>query len=132
MNYKFIRDGIEETVTREKWCWGVVYQDGTELKQFGDDGMFHQFKEINQDDIKMFVMYKPDEENKRIDMPVTNKQVFHFYRNVVLENGTRHLKVYVFGWIDITSGKRMYTFILPDDRCIITDDDIKQLSHYNI
>lgn len=134
--YKFInQDGVEEKVNPEKWSWGVVYNDGTELKQFDDNGYFHQFKEINQDEVKMFVMLQLEDIVKRIDIPLENYkqyQIFHFYRQFVLYNDNRRVKVYVFGWKDKYNGATSYNFILPDDRIITSPEDIKDLTNFNL
>lgn len=118
----------------ERWVWGVVYKDGTELKQFGDDGIFHQFGEINQEEVAMFVMYKFDDDSKRIDLPVEGKQIFHFYRNLVfdmLTEGERKVRAYCFGYKDKETGASAYHFILPDDRIVISDKDL-DLTKFNI
>ena len=132
MDYTFVREGIPETVTLERWGWGVVYRDGGELKQFGDDGIFHQFKEIEQERVEMMVMYRTDDPAKRIDMPVAEgTQLFHFYRNIVLNFGEgeneRRIRVYVFGWKK--DGVAAYNYILPDDRFVVSSEDIRVLKH---
>jgi hypothetical protein len=125
---KNAQDGFRLEVleaTPERFVWGVVYKDGTELKQFGDDGKFHQFQEIKQEEVAMFVMYRFSNPNIRIDMPVENKQIFHFYRNLILSAATeeeRRVKVYVFGYKD--GQHTSYHYILPDDRLVIADKDI--------
>lgn len=104
-----------------------------ELKQFGADGVFHRFAEIDQSKVEMFVMYKPDDPTKRIDMPVHGVQLFHFYRNLILRFGTpeeRRLRVYVFGYKN--GDNSAYHFILPDDRIIISNKDNVELERFNI
>lgn len=134
--YTFARDGVEEVVQPERWGWGVVYADGTELKQFGDDGRFHQFREINQEEVEMFVMYRLDDESKRIDVIVDSQtQVFHFYRNLILDVGAdmgRRVKVYVFGTKNAVTGATQYNYILPDDRLLKADHDLPDLTRYQI
>lgn len=110
----------------ERWVWGIVYKDGTEFKQFGDDGIFHQIGEINQDQIAMAVLYKPeDPENKRIDIPWKDgMKIIHKYRNLILNAGTedeiRH-KVYIFGYKN--GDQYHFNYILPDDRIIMSPTD---------
>jgi hypothetical protein len=121
------KDGVKIEAKLEVWGWGVVYKDKTELRQFGNDGVFHQFADIKQDEVAMFVMEKTDESGKRIDMAVEGKQVFHFYRNIVLNMLTpeqRKIRVYCFGWKDRETGATSYNFILPDDRVVIGDRDL--------
>lgn len=139
MQYKFLRKiedknstgGVryeEELVELEKWAWGVTYKDGSELKQFDDNGNFHQFAEINQDEVKMFTMYKTDpNENARFDIICEDVQYFHFYRNFMLENATVKIKVYVFGWKDKKTGACSYNYIFPDDRILSSNSDRLQL-----
>lgn len=137
MDYTFVRDGVPEAVELERWGWGVVYKDGTELKQFGDDGTFHQFKEVVQENVAMFVMYNtgdPVALKKRIDIPVVEgMQIFHFYRIVVLAGGSgeeRRVRCFVFGWK--LDGATTYTFILPDDRIIVSPTDAHKLTEYDL
>jgi len=117
----------------ERWAWGVVYKDGSELKQFDDIGKFHQFGEIQQENIDMFVMWKTDGTGKRIDMVCKEGvQIFHFYRNLILENGEIRKRVYVFGWKNKETGVCSYNYILPDDRLVTSDFDIENLLVFNL
>lgn len=140
MDYTFTRDGVDEKVTLERWIWGVMYKDGTELHQFDAFGKFHQFKEINVPEVKTFVMYRSDNMAVRIDMPVREgMQFFHFYRIMMLKelvgNGgemtsSRKVKVYVFGWK--RDGVASYNYILPDDRLLTADHDVPALIEYGV
>ena len=126
-------DGSVEEVQAERWGWGVVYKDDTELKQFNEDGSFHQFLEIQWDNVKFFTMYKLEDFSKRIDIPMSPEiQIFHFYKNLVLENSSRKIRVYVFGWKDKNSGSMVYNFILPDDRIVTASSNIPNLIDYGI
>ncbi len=133
MNYTFMRDGVEEKVELERWAWGVVYEDGTELHQFSEKGDFFQFGYIDQPRVKMFVMRRTDGAAGRIDMMVSGeRQLFHFYRHLVLQAGTpmeQRVKVYVFGWKE-RGGASMYHYILPDDRLITANEDIRDLTNF--
>lgn len=120
-----------EEVNPERWGWGVIYKDDTELKQFGDDGVFHQFREIETEKVKMFIMYQLDDMNKQIDMPISEgMQFFHFYRNIRTHYSTKFSRVYVFGFKK--NNVASYNFILPDDRIIISAVDNIDLSLFNI
>jgi len=133
MQYSFTQDGITENITPERWAWGVVYKDNTELHQFSGDGTFHQFKEVDQSQVKMFVMYELMG-SKRYDMAVVEgMQLFHFYRTLMLDQGTdvaRTVRVYVYGWKsgDATS----YNYIMPDDRLLTANHDLQDLTLYGI
>jgi len=136
MKYILKRDGKEIEAAPEIWTWGVIYKDGAELHQFEDGpecGTFHQFQEIKQDEVEMFVMIKTGAPWKRIDMVVEGKQIFHFYRNIILSAATseeRRIKIYCFGWKN-KNGETAYHFILPDDRIVISDKDL-DLTKFNI
>ncbi len=120
----------------ERWGWGIVYKDGTELKQFGDDGKFHQVGEINQDEISMAVLYKLDDLGKRIDIPWKDgMRLIHKYRNIVLnyngpEDQQRKVKIYVFGYKDGDSYS--YLFVLPDDRIVFSPTENLNLEEFGI
>ena len=125
--YKF----KDELVDTERWGWGVVYKDGRELKQFDDAGYFHQFKEIETENVAMFVMYKLDDDSKRIDMPISEgMQFFHFYRNIRPHYSETFKRAYIFGFKK--NGVASYNFILPDDRVIVSAVDNIDLSLFNI
>lgn len=131
----FVRDGVEEVVQAERWGWEVVYKDGAKFKQFGDDGMFHQFNEIRQEEVARFVMYKLDEPVKRHEILVDeDMQIFHFYRNFVFNMATElevKSRVYVFGWKSRTSGNGTFVSILPNDQTVILNNDI-DLHNYGL
>jgi len=121
-----------EIIEPERWVWGVVYEDDTELHQF-KDGVFNQIKKIDFDRVKMFTMYKFEEPNKRIDMIVNETmKVFHFYRNVKPYYSDIFLKVFVFGYKIKGTAETIYNFILPDDRIIITNKDNLDLVKFEL
>ena len=51
--------------TLERWCWGVVYNDGSEFHQFAPDGTFHRIGEVDQPRVNMFTLYRPDDMSRR-------------------------------------------------------------------
>jgi len=127
----FIENGKEIKVEIEKWCWGVIYNDDTELHQFDDKNNFHQFKEIKNEEVKMFVMYKNDDRKNRIDMPIHDgDKFFHFYTNVKAFYSDHFVKVYVFGIQH--KGVSTYHYILPDDRMIISTYRNIDLVQFNV
>lgn len=98
-----------------------------ELHQFQEDGSFHQFAEINQDEVELFSMFRLDDMSQRFDMLTQGKQIFHFYRHTIFSAATpeeRRAKVYCFGWKDKETGATAYHYILPNDRLVISDKDI--------
>ena len=127
-------EAVDEAVDLERWCWGVVYQDGEEFKQFGDDGVFHRVGEIDQDKVAMAVLIKPGEQTRRIDIPwKKGARLIHLYRHFIFAAGTpeeRREKVYIFGYRDgdICS----VAFVLPDDRVVMTDDQNYDIMKHDI
>ena len=129
--WTFVRDGVPEDVRRERWMWGVVYTDNTELLQFDNDGLFHQISEVDWKRVQLFVVF--DGNGKRIDMPVTpEQQMFFFYRNVRPQTEHEFKRVFVFGWKHRTTGSTVYNFILPDDRIIQSAYDNVDLPKFHV
>ena len=132
MIYKFNENGTEINIKPERWAWGIIYNDGTELKQFGDDGRFHQIKEIDQDRIKMAILYRLDDPEKRIDIPWRpGMKLIHKYRNIKPHYAEKFSRVYVFGY-KASKTVHHYTFVLPDDRMIISPADDVDLTKFNV
>lgn len=105
----------------ERWAWGVVYKDKTELHQFGPDGIFHQVKEIDQDRVEMFTLYETGSGNGRIDLLVPpGAKIVHLYKMYSLfdeqTKTRRKVRIYVHGYI--LNGTAHYNFILPDNRIV--------------
>jgi len=124
---------VDTEITPERWCWGVVYKDGSELHQFDNKGIFHQIKEIKMENVKLFSMYKLYDIKKRIDLVVMpDMQIFHFYRNIKPYYSDKFIKVYVFGYKIRGTSKTNYTFILPDDRIIIANKDNISLEKFEL
>ena len=133
MKYLFLRDGKPEEVAVERWVWGVIYKDNSELHQFDDKGNFHQIKEIKWEEVKMFTMYRSDDINKRIDLLVLpDMQVFHFYRNVRPAGQDKFIRIYVFGYKTRGSSEAVYNFILPNDRVLISNKDNVDLTKFEL
>lgn len=129
MEYKLPKTG--ETVALERWAWGAIYTDGTELKQFADDGIFHQIGEIEQDRLAMFVMYKPEDPKKRIDMPFKpGMKLVHVYKMCRPYYMQDFVRVYCFGY---NKGDQQHrVFILPDDRLIMADHENVDLPNFEL
>lgn len=132
--YKFHRIDKEknidewEDVQPELWRWEAVYNDSTSLKQFDDEGIFHQFEEIDQSKLLIFRMYSP--KVPQIYSVLFNPsfmKLIHFYRNTVLNTGTEQeikLKTYCFGYESNIKGvtTKVINMILPNNEMITTYD----------
>ena len=72
------------------------------LKQFGDDGIFHQFAEIDQTQLAMFKMISPESpQTYTLLFSDPSMKLIHFYRNTVLNAGSgdeKHIRLYCFGY----------------------------------
>lgn len=119
-NWVFMREGKAEKVALERWIWGVVYDDNTELHQFGNDGYFHQIGEVDQKRVKLFAMYQPNGTGDgRIDILIPEgKEVslIHKYKIYVFAAGTpeeRRDKVYAFGY-KVKGGHTHINYIMPN------------------
>lgn len=127
------QEGIKEEVQPERWQWRTVYDDGTELKQFGDDGVFHRIGEVDQDRTILFMAFKPGNPAKRIDILLPRgARLIHKYRNFVFDFGgeEKHIKVYIFGYKH--GDHYHYNFILPDDRIVQGIDENPKLTDFKV
>ena len=129
--YIYNNNGIIEKVEEERWGWAVIYKDDTELKQFDDTGIFHRIGEVNQEEVKMYTLYKLEDQSKRIDILVNaSMRLIHLYRNIKPFYMDQFVKVYVFGY---KQGKQYhYNFILPDDRIIQSSIDNINLETFDL
>jgi len=127
-------EGKKEEVKLEDWVWGVVYKDNKELQQYelvnGGEllGVFHQFKEIKQDEVRLFVM-RNLKTGQRFDIVrPEGAQLFHFYRNCGSQrtedkgDAIKFNKIYVFGY---KLGKQTtYHYILKNNTLLIANGEI--------
>lgn len=120
-----------EPVALERWVWGVVYKDGTEAHQFTQDGAFHRVGEINQDNVALWVLYKPEDATKRIDIVLPEgAKIIHKYRRVKPAGHDTFITVYMFGYKH--EGRYHYNFILPDDRIVQSVTDEVDLTRFKL
>lgn len=129
MKYKFLNDqGSWIEAEPEVWQWEVVYEDGNVLKQFGDDGIFHQFAEIDQSKLAMFKMVSPQYPHTyELLVSDPSMKLIHFYRNTILNAGSedeKHIKLYCFGYEKKVGGKtqKILMAITPTNELIVTED----------
>lgn len=127
IKYKFIKDGQEIEAIKEIWNWEAIYTDGTELKQFGDDSIFHQFKEIDQTKLATFKMVADDKPPFTLLFNPKKMKLIHFYKRFCLNMGTEEEKkftVYCFGYETKTLGRtnKVNLAIVPSGEVILTED----------
>jgi hypothetical protein len=124
MLYKFPCNGTFQDVEGERWRWTATYRDGTSLDQFDDQGYFHQFREIAQDQLYSFTMSCADRELPPVTLLFcAGYKLIHFYRNAVLNFGTpgeMKAKLYCFGYE--CSENKVIMVITPDDDIVVVRD----------
>lgn len=123
--YKYIKDGEETYTSKEVWCWEAIYNDGSVLKQFDDDGMFHKFEEIDQNKLELFRMVS-DSFKQVYSVPFNSDtmNLAHKYIITRLNVGTpeyKEIKSYCFGY-EKKNGDKHYIVILPDGESILCED----------
>lgn len=127
MKYKFLKDGQLIEVDKENWCWEVYYNDGSFLKQFDDDGNFHQFKEIDQTRLSVFKMVSDELPSHTIIFNPKKMKLIHYYKRYTLNFGTPEEKkftVYCFGY-EIKNNNKTSKYILlitPTGEAVLTDN----------
>jgi len=125
MGHKFYRKEIEEweEVEHVLWEWRAIYKDNTNLLQYGDDGIFHQTKEIDQSRLEIFIMENIDT-HQRISIEFPEKaKLFFQYQNAILNAGSREEKrliMFIFGY------EGNY-FVIDFDNNIIFTNDYKKV-----
>jgi hypothetical protein len=132
MKYKFNQNGKEVEIQPERWVWGIIYKDGSAIHQFGGDGIFHQIREIRQDDIYVARIYRHDNPGKRIEIAwKPGMELVYKYRNIVFKSGEqseKKIRVYVFGYkVGIA---HHFNYILPDDRVVQSPEDDVSLATF--
>ncbi|TSC86764.1 MAG: hypothetical protein G01um101416_618 [Microgenomates group bacterium Gr01-1014_16] len=129
-DFKFFRADLNQwiTVSPEEWQWEAYYEDDKILKQFGDDGIFHQFNEIDQTRLAVFKMVSPRHpQTYTLLFSDPAMKLIHFYRNTVLNAGTageQRSRLYCFGYekkIGPQTRKVIMT-ITPANDLIVTEE----------
>lgn len=129
-NYTFFRRDINQTVAvdEEVWGWEAHFDDGSVLKQFGDDGMFHQFAEIDQSRLAMFKMVsKMHPQVYSIVFSSSDMKLIHFYRNTILNAASTdetRTRLFCFGYERKTNHDthKVIMMITPHDGLVVTED----------
>lgn len=141
--YNFTNPDTQEVeqVPLEDWIWGALYDDGTELHQFTDDGIFHRIGEVDQSKVNMWTLYQPEGKGDgRIDFIIPTEEdgkkkevaLIHKYRNLVMQAGTpqeKRYRVYMFGF-KIKGQKSFYNYVLPNGTVIQSTEDNVALSQF--
>jgi hypothetical protein len=130
---KYIHKKTGEEVDEERWGWGALYKDGTELHQFDKTHkIFNQVGDVNQSEVRLWVLYELNGDG-RIDIVVKEgMKLIHKYINARLDVGTdieRVVRAYKFGYK--LNGTHHFTFVLPDNRLVQSTEDIR-LTDFNV
>ena len=129
-SYKFFRKDQNKWISApvETWHWEAYYEDGSVLKQFADDGIFHQFAEIDQTRLAVFKMVsRVHPQRYTLLFTDPSMKLVHFYRNTVLNAGTKdekRIRYYCFGYEKkVGSGvQKVIMMIAPDGSLVVTKD----------
>ena len=129
-NYKYFSKDLNKWIPAppEVWQWEATYEDGSVLKQFGEDGIFHQFAEIDQNKLAMFKMISPESpQTYTLLFSDPSMKLIHFYRNTVLNAGSgdeKHIRLYCFGYEKKIGAKvqKVIMAITPTNNLIVTED----------
>lgn len=110
-----------QQIEKEKYTWEAIYNDGTILKQFDDQGQFHQFKEIDQDRLIAFRMVG----DTTYTIPFTKgMKLIHYYDNYTLNAKTpqeNKFRVYCFGYE--MGHVKLVTMIFPHETIITREPE---------
>lgn len=129
MIYKFLRDGIEEEVKEELWQWMAIYNDGRILKQFDDDGIFHQIGDIDQENLTVFKMFsKSFTQVYAVPFSPETMRLVHKYIQTKFMIGTDQEKSvvsYCFGYKtrNLPQNHQHLLIISPTNEAIICGDE---------
>jgi hypothetical protein len=129
MKYIFLRKGIPETVEEELWQWIAYFNDGTTLKQFEDDGIFHQIGEIDQSKLCVFKMFsKTLPQVYAVPFDPNTMKLIHKYIITTLNASTSEeikIKSYCFGYKskNLPQNHQHLLIISPNNEAIVCGDD---------
>lgn len=134
MQWFFTNDKGEKVAEPyERFQWEVFFKDGSSLKQYDEEGVYHPFREIKWNNVESFVVADAENGNVQISIPYDETlQIFFFRRDrVVIEVGTQKVKgkitVPVFGWKSRENASTCYFYILAIDgrvHHIVSDHDV--------
>lgn len=126
-------DGTTTLVTQEEWAWMALYKDNSTLKQYDDTTYeFHQFKEIDLDELDVFVIYNtqnPGDMTKRYEIHMEDGMTpIFFYRTTVFNMKQRNetkVRVAQFGYKENIAGRSVKTIlsIFPNGALSIRNTD---------
>ncbi len=127
MKYFCDDGGRDVEVELERWGWKVWYEDGSTLSQFGEDGRFRRFDEIERKRVATFAMIKTDGSGLAFEIAVTPEmRIFHRYVVQILDAGTpqeRRVRIYLFGWN--VDGAAANFYIVPNDTVVTSNCLVK-------
>lgn len=122
--FKYIHDGVEEIVYAERWGWSALFEDGSELKQFDESGVFHRVGEIDQEKLVLITLYKLSDHTHYISVKwEKGMRLVHGYRQHIRhydDGRTEKTTIYRFGYK--RAGRFWLNYVMPDDSIVLSDD----------
>jgi hypothetical protein len=126
VTYKFYQEPGHNliAVPADRWGWVALYSDGTFLEQYGSDGWYHQFKEIQQDKLAGFQMVNFEKGLPPITFHwKSNQKLIHFMRHTRYNVGAPNevfVSLICFGYE--TPSDKVMLVLMPDDSVRIVKD----------
>lgn len=129
MIYKFNRNGVEEEVREELWQWVAHFNDGTSLKQFDDNGFFHQIGEVDQSKLAVLKVFSKDfPQVYAVPFDPERMKLVYKYIQTKMEMGTENERLitsYCFGYQtkNLRENHQHLLIIVPNGEVIVCGDD---------
>ncbi len=128
--YKFFQKKTGQWIEAEEevWRWEAYFSNGQILKQYSDDGLYHQFGEIDQSQLALFKMISTQSPQVySVIFADPDMKLIHFYRNTVLAAGSeheKHIRFYCFGYEKKIASRtqKVIMMITPEGNLIVTED----------
>ena len=126
VTYKFYQEPGHKliAVPPDRWGWVALYFDGTALEQYGSDGWYHQFKEIQQDRLAGFQMVNFEKGLPPITIHwESGRKLIHFIRHTRYNVGgpnEAYVQLICFGY-ETPHHKEMLV-IMPDDSIRVLEE----------
>jgi hypothetical protein len=96
--------------------WKAVYENGTELPRFNEDGSENKYTDINRAKLEFFEIYKGDRLLLRLHLEEGRRLIYRRRVSKKVSTGEEHA-VYLVGWQQTVNGKNVQdiAYIFEDE-----------------
>ena len=115
-------DKNKNEVTLKKWQWGVIMEDGSQVKQF-ENGCYTYIGDIDLTKVKIFFLFKGTEMVYKMKVTPDMKIFKYNYITKPYWDLNLDLRTEVFGFKWKGTKNAVYIHILPNDNVIISPTD---------